>query len=60
MNWQSSGYGVETEMIAKIGIHNLKYCEVPVETVYYDKFKGVTILDATNILGNVIKWRLFK
>lgn len=60
MNWQSSGYGVETEMIAKIGIYNLKYCEVPVETVYYDKFKGVTILDATNILGNVIKWRLFK
>lgn len=60
LNWESVGYGLETEMVIKTGLLKLKYCEVGVETVYYDKFKGVTILDAISILGNVIKWRIFK
>lgn len=58
--WQSRGYGVETEMVIRTGRSGLRYCEVPVETVYYDKFKGVTMLDAIGILGNVLKWRIFK
>lgn len=58
IDWQSSGYAVETEMIVKTAKAGLKYCEVPVQTVYYDKFKGVTILDAFNVLFNVFKWRL--
>lgn len=60
LNWESMGYGLETEMVIKTGLNKFKYCEVGVETVYYDKFKGVTILDALLILSNVIKWRLFK
>ncbi len=60
INWQSIGYGVETEMVAKTGLLKLNYCEVAVETVYYDKFKGVTILDAFSILTSVLKWRLEK
>ncbi len=58
INWKSQGYDVETEMIVRIKKLNLRYCEVSVETVYYDKFKGVTILDALNTLINVFKWRL--
>ncbi len=58
INWQSSGYGVETEMVVKTGKYGLTSCEVPVETVYYDKFKGVTVLDAFGILFSVMKWRL--
>lgn len=58
--WQSSGYGVETEMVINIGKQGLKYCEIPIETVYYDKFKGVTILDALTILFSVLKWRFFR
>jgi glycosyltransferase involved in cell wall biosynthesis len=58
INWESTGYGVETEMVIKTGKHNLKYCEVPVATVYLDSVKGVTILDAVNILFDVVRWRL--
>lgn len=60
LSWQSSGYGVETEMVVRTGLCHLRYCEVPVETIYYDKFKGVTILDALNIFFSVLKWRIFK
>lgn len=58
IDWQSNGYGVETEMIVKTGKYKISRCEVPVETIYYDKFKGVTMMDAFKILLSVIKWRL--
>lgn len=57
MKLGSVGYDIETEMVIKTKQFGLKYCEVSVETVYYDKFKGVTILDALGILGNILKWR---
>lgn len=57
IKWESSGYGVEVELTARAGRERLKYMEVPVETVYHDKVKGVTILDAFGVLGEVIKWR---
>lgn len=60
INWESVGYGVETEMAAKTGLLNLKHCEVPVQTLYYDKVKGVTILDALNIFFDVLKWRIIR
>ena len=60
MNLESLGYDVETEMVIKTRQMGLRYCEVSVETVYYDKFKGVTVLDAINILFNILKWRVFK
>jgi glycosyltransferase involved in cell wall biosynthesis len=60
MNLESQGYGIETEMVIKVKQYKLKYCEVPVATVYYDKVKGVTILDAFGILFNVIFWRFRK
>ena len=58
--WESLGYGVETEMVIKTGGSNLRFCEIPVETIYFDKFKGVTILDALGTLFSVLKWRLIK
>ncbi|MFA5932970.1 MAG: glycosyltransferase family 2 protein [Microgenomates group bacterium] len=60
LKWQSSGYGVETEMVVRTGKLKLRFCEVPVETIYFDKFKGVTILDAVGILFSVLKWRIYK
>lgn len=56
--WESKGYGVETEMAARTAKSGLKHCEVPVETVYYDEVKGVTILDAISILFDVFRWRI--
>lgn len=58
MDLESQGYAIETEMVVKTKKNNLKHCEVPVKTVYYDEVKGVTILDAFGILLEVIRWRL--
>ncbi len=58
IKWESKGYGVEAEMVARVGKMNVKHCEVPVETIYHDRVKGVTLLDAFGILGEVVKWRL--
>lgn len=55
--WDSTGYGVETEMIARAGKAKLKFSEVPIESIYHDKNKGVTILDAVGIMGEIVKWR---
>lgn len=60
MELKSSDYGIETEMVIKAAKYKLRYCEIPVETIYYDKFKGVTILDAFSILLDVIKWRIIR
>jgi len=60
LNWESTGYGVETEMVVRCGKLGLTHCEVPVATVYYDKFKGVSILDALGILLDVFRWRITK
>jgi len=57
LRWDSSGYGVETEIVARAGKTKLNICEVPVGTVYHNKVKGVTILDAFGILGDVVRWK---
>jgi glycosyltransferase involved in cell wall biosynthesis len=58
MDLESTGYAIETEMVIKTKKHDLRHCEVPVETVYYDEVKGVTILDAFSILFEVLRWRI--
>lgn len=60
LTWDSQRYGVETEMIARLGLHKtqLKYMEFPIESIYIDKYKGVTIMDAVKILINSIWWKL--
>ncbi|EKE13184.1 MAG: glycosyltransferase [uncultured bacterium] len=56
IKWESTGYGVETEMIARAGKTKLKFSEVTVRAIYHDKVKGVTILDAIGIMGEIVKW----
>jgi glycosyltransferase involved in cell wall biosynthesis len=58
--WESTGYGVETEAVINVARARLKYCEVPVETVYLDRVKGVTPLDAFGIFIDILKWRFNK
>ena len=57
INWESVGYGVETEIVVKTASLGLRYCEIPVKTLYYDRFKGVTFLDSLNILGDILRWK---
>ena len=60
IDWESTGYGVETEIVVRCGKLGLKHCEVPVATVYYDKFKGVSVIDAMGIFFDVFRWRITK
>lgn len=60
LSWESGRYGVETEMVARLGKnqHQLKWAEFPIETIYIDKYKGVTIIDAIKVLINTLWWKL--
>lgn len=58
VRWESPGYGVETEMVIRSAKKRVKTCEVPVETIYHNRVKGVTIVDAFGIFFSVLKWRL--
>ena len=58
IRWDASGYSVESEIIAKVGKNNLKYKEIPIDTIYSDKYKGTTILDGIKIVIDLIFWRL--
>lgn len=58
--WDSQRYGVETEMIARLGKNKTKirWIEFPIESIYIDKYKGVTIIDAVKALFDSIWWKL--
>ncbi len=58
VRWKSSNYAMESEMIANAGKHKLKYKEIPIETIYSDKYKGTTVIDGVKIVMNMIFWRL--
>ena len=58
LRWKASDYSMESEMIARIGKHKLSYIEVPIETIYSDKYKGTTVLDGIKIVFDLLLWRL--
>lgn len=58
IRWNSIDYAMESEMIANAGKKRLKYQEIPIETIYADKYKGTTVLDGIKIVINMILWRL--
>jgi glycosyltransferase involved in cell wall biosynthesis len=57
VRWNSTDYSVESEMIARAGRAGLKYTEVPIATVYHDKYKGMTVVDGFSVLGKLLLWR---
>ena len=59
IRWNASDYSIESEMIAKAGKYNLKYKEVPIQTIYPNKYKGTTILDGIKIVVNMVLWKIF-
>ena len=58
LRWKASDYSMESEMIAKIGKYKLSYAEIPIETIYSDKYKGTTVLDGVKIVFNLLLWKL--
>jgi glycosyltransferase involved in cell wall biosynthesis len=58
IKWNSDRYNVESEMVMKTGKNKLKYQEIPIKTIYNDKFKGTTVLDGMRIFLNMFWWWL--
>lgn len=56
IKWDSARYGLETEIVARTGKNKLKYTQIPIQTVYLDRYKGVTIIDAFGVLLNIPRW----
>ncbi|RME78378.1 glycosyltransferase family 2 protein, partial [Candidatus Woesearchaeota archaeon] len=57
IRWHARDYSVESEMIAHTGRAKLKYCEIPVKTIYHDAYKGTSPLDGLVIVANLIIWK---
>lgn len=60
VRWDALDYYVETEMIIRAGKKKLKYCWIPIETIYSDKYKGTTVIDGMMIVAKMIGWRLWR
>ena len=60
LRWDATNYYVETEMIIKAGKHKLTHTQLPIETIYADKYKGTTVLDGVIIMSKMISWRVLK
>lgn len=58
IKWKSNGYAMETEMIAKAGKTNLKYTQIPIKTIYLEKYKGTTPWHGIKIFINMLLWRI--
>jgi len=56
--WRSRDYGVEAELSAIVGKHNIPFKELFISTIYYDRYKGVNIIDAFFILLKIPYWYL--
>jgi UDP-N-acetylglucosamine---dolichyl-phosphate N-acetylglucosaminyltransferase len=60
IRWKSNDYSMESEMIANVGKSKIKFGEIPIKTIYSDKYKGTTIFDGIKIILNMIFWRIKK
>lgn len=58
--WKSTRYGIETEMAIKVGKNKIPFSEIKIDTIYIDKYKGVTIFDALKILIKIPFWYFSK
>jgi glycosyltransferase involved in cell wall biosynthesis len=58
INWLSPRYAVETEMIVNTGKHHVPFTQVPITTIYHDKYKGTTIIDGIRIMLNMLAWKI--
>ncbi len=60
IRWNASDYSMESEMISRAGRQRLKYVQIPIQTIYSDKYKGTTVIDGMKIVLNMFWWRFAK
>ena len=59
IRWNAADYSMESEMISKAGKQRLKYVQVPIETIYSNKYKGTNVIDGVKIVLNMLWWKAF-
>ena len=59
IRWNASDYSMESEIISRAGKQKLKYVQIPIETIYSDKYKGTTVIDGVKIVLNMFWWKFF-
>jgi glycosyltransferase involved in cell wall biosynthesis len=57
IRWESTSYAVETEMIVRAGKNHLRVRQVPITTIYHDRYKGTTIVDGVRIFLSMLFWK---
>ena len=60
IKWYSNRYGVETEIATKVARNHLSYDEIKIDTIYVDKYKGVSLIDAFKVLLKIPSWYFIK
>ena len=60
IRWGASDYSMESEMVTNVGKNRLRYKQLPIKTIYSNKYKGTTIIDGFKIVMNLFWWRLSK
>ena len=60
IRWKANDYSMESEMVANVGKHKIKYAIVPIETLYPDRYKGTTVLDGIKIVVNLLRWKVMQ
>lgn len=53
--WRSSDYSLETEIIIRTKKNNLRYGQMPIQTIYRDAYKGMDILDGIKYFFNLLR-----
>lgn len=58
IRWRISGFAADNEMIASVGAKGLSYTEVPIGTVYLDRYKGTTVVSGIKLAINMVLMKL--
>jgi glycosyltransferase involved in cell wall biosynthesis len=58
LRWEARDYAVESEMLMRMARNRLRFAEIPIATVYRDRYKGTQPIDGVRILGQLLRWRL--
>lgn len=57
VKWKSSDYKVELEIAVNIAKKHVRFCSVPIKTIYVDYERGFHFLDALSQIGSLLSWR---
>lgn len=61
--WESTGsshYFADAEITTKAIKNNIEFVEVPIKTIFNDKFKGMDIFQGVRLMLHLLFWKIFR